>query len=412
MPSPSRSVEYDILNSFSSTSDNEESSVLINDETSVRNLFDNTYDTKPRINQRKMCISLALSLAVLITVAHRRQNKVNDFTAPRKFVGSRPYESATSPLAPDTRTSEKPSIAWLMSYPNSGTSYTMRLVQTASNTTAATNYGEECDIDTHTGRIAPLYDDSPSGPYLRHVDTKPVPEKFIITKTHCGGRCVHCPPSKYIESIDSFYARCLTGTLIEPTGGTEVSKSRVQYSDGRVKKAIHLVRDPINNVVARFHLEYNNHKGLNNFSSSFPNNKQGFRDWCIDLDNRYTRQENRTDLISPRIKALFRSVPCHSEFYRYALWHNLAIEVTEKMSLDSAPLVLHYEDYERSFDPTLRNILRFLELDTVGKISPFIPGKTYHDYFQNDELVAAMDLIKATATKQTWTLVRRYEKVA
>ena len=31
--------------------------------------------------------------------------------------------------------SELPDIAWLMSFPNSGTSYTLRLVQTVSNTT-------------------------------------------------------------------------------------------------------------------------------------------------------------------------------------------------------------------------------------------------------------------------------------
>jgi len=410
MPSPDRSVDYDVLKSFSSTSDDDESLSLINDEAYARTLFDDTYDSKTRIS-RKICLSLVLAVVVLITLTHRQENKANGSTAPRPIVDNRPYETTQVPLASDNHGRAQPAIAWLMSYPNSGTSYTMRLVQMVSNTTAATNYGEECDIDARTGRTVPLYDDSPFGPYLRHIDTRPVPEAFIITKTHCGGRCVHCPPEKYIESVESFYARCLTGTLIEPTlSGKEVNKSRVQYSDDRVTKAIHLVRDPINNVVARFHLEYNNHKDLNNFSSSFPNSKQGFRDWCIDLDSRYKRQENKTNLISPEIKTLFSSVPCHSEFYRYAQWHNMAIEVTEKMGLESTPLVVHYENYESSFEPTLKSILRFLKLDTVGKISPFIAGKTYHDYFQKDELDAAMVLIKAVASQKTWTLVRRYQK--
>ena len=37
--------------------------------------------------------------------------------------------------------SELPDIAWLMSFPNSGTSYTLRLVQTVSNTTGKLKKG-------------------------------------------------------------------------------------------------------------------------------------------------------------------------------------------------------------------------------------------------------------------------------
>lgn len=409
MPSPSRSVEYDALGSFSS--DDEESFGLIDNDASIKTLFDEIRDAKPRIN-RKICLSLLLSVVVLITLAHRYQNKAPQM-APHPTVDKRnPFESSTPPLVSDTRTSPPatPDIAWLMSYPNSGTSYTLRLIQMVSNTTAATNYGEECEKDTRSGRIAPLYGDSPSGPYLRHIDSKPLPDSFILTKTHCGGRCVHCAPDRYIETVDSFFARCLTGTLVEPTfdGSKEVNRSRVQYTNEHVKKAIHLVRDPFNNIVARFHLEYNNHKNLNNFSSSFPNNREGFRRWCDDLDQRYTRQENKTELISPDIKAQINSVPCHSEFYRYAQWHNLAIAVTENMSLET--YVLHYENYEKAFEPVLKSMLRFLKLDAVGDISPFIAGKTYHDYYKKEELAAAMRLVKAVASNRTWTLVRRYEK--
>ena len=93
--------------------------------------------------------------------------------------------------------SSLPDIAWLMSFPNSGTSYTMRLVQAVSNTTAATNYAEECKQD-RSGRVATLYG-SPSGPYLRqqvHDGGMSLPKKYILTKTHCGGRCVHCIPGE------------------------------------------------------------------------------------------------------------------------------------------------------------------------------------------------------------------------
>lgn len=60
---------------------------------------------------------------------------------------------------------QSPHIAWLMSFPNSGTSYTLRLVQT-------------------------------SGPYLRQQTANELPKTYILTKTHCGGRCVHCIPGE------------------------------------------------------------------------------------------------------------------------------------------------------------------------------------------------------------------------
>ena len=97
--------------------------------------------------------------------------------------------SSSSSLLPD--------VAWLMSFPNSGTSYTMRLVQAVSNTTAATNYAEECKQDSE-GRVATLFE-SPSGPYLRQQILSggmPLPKRYILTKTHCGGRCVHCIPGE------------------------------------------------------------------------------------------------------------------------------------------------------------------------------------------------------------------------
>lgn len=107
------------------------------------------------------------------------------------------YSSMYNGHSPSNNT--LPDIAWLMSFPNSGTSYTMRLVQAVSNTTAATNYAEECKQDD-SGQVATLYD-SPSGPYLRQQvfsGGMPLPKRYILTKTHCGGRCVHCIPGELL----------------------------------------------------------------------------------------------------------------------------------------------------------------------------------------------------------------------
>ena len=190
-----------------------------------------------------------------------------------------------------------------------------------------------------------------------------------------------------------------------------MNRTRVHYSANsaaRVRKAIHLIRDPFNNIVARFHLEYNNHKAAsNNFTVQFPNNATGFRSWCDDLDRQYHRKENKTKLISSEIKAYFDAVPCHSEFFRYTQWHNMALKVLEKLAIPS--YTLYYESYESSFELTLRGILHFLELERVGKASPFIAGKAYHGYYMKTELVTTMQLIKAVSTPEVWSLVQRYK---
>ena len=252
--------------------------------------------------------------------------------------------------------------------------------------------------------------------------------KIFFDRQTCIKRCtLPCGASnkkeRYVETANTFYEKCLTGTLTGPPSvisefsihmnakDSLMNRTRVHYSANsaaRVRKAIHLIRDPFNNIVARFHLEYNNHKAAsNNFTVQFPNNATGFRSWCDDLDRQYHRKENKTKLISSEIKAYFDAVPCHSEFFRYTQWHNMALEVLEKLAIPS--YTLYYESYECSFELTLRGILNFLELERVGKASPFIAGKAYHGYYTKTELVTTMLLIKAVSTPEVWSLVQRYK---
>ena len=228
------------------------------------------------------------------------------------------------------------------------------------------------------------------------------------------------PPAsseRYVETRNSFLDKCLTGTLTGPTVlnepsfhmntvDTPMNRTHVHYSSTRVKRAIHLVRHPFNNIVARFHLEFNNHKSVGDFTTQFPSNRSGFRAWCQDLDQRYHRKESKTDLISFEIKSYFDGVPCHSEFFRYAQWHNLALQVTETLNIPTH--FLYYEDYQEDFESTLDGILQFLELERVGKASPFISGKAYDEYYTKEEQLLAMDLVKAVSTPQTWALLQRY----
>jgi Tfp pilus assembly protein FimT len=196
-----------------------------------------------------------------------------------------------------------PSIAWLMSFPNSGTSYTLRVVRQVSNTTTATNYGDE-HLE-HSTNSSVVWDNRTHGPF-RAYPNLPLPKDFLLTKTHCASRCVHCGPDGYLETPLSFQQGCLRSNRVRENIQTEEF-----YSSTHVKRAVHLIRHPMDNVVARFHLS-NRHDR----SGRFVNNASGFQEWCRILDTSYTWMEQHTRWIDPRLRHLWRAIPCHAEFFR------------------------------------------------------------------------------------------------
>ena len=219
----------------------------------------------------------------------------------------------------DSRNSESyfPRMAWLMSYPNSGTSYTMQLIRVGGNRSVATNYGLEVAEKRSEKENVPLYSDSPNGPYILNRNAN-LPERYILTKTHCGGRCVDCGPEDYMEDEQSFLKRCAQGNRKDPTKFYE--KEIVQYDPMLTQRAIHLIRNPFNNLVSNFHLERKNKRKRNHYDwlLRYPNNSTGFRDWCFDLDTKYLKREDQV-LPMDVVEAFRREdVPCHAHFYRYA----------------------------------------------------------------------------------------------
>jgi len=79
----------------------------------------------------------------------------------------------------------RPKVVWLMSYPNSGTSYTMMMVARASNQATASNYGKEVTVPPTPNR--PIYPGQWEGPFYRPNPQHPLPKDYILVKTHCGG---------------------------------------------------------------------------------------------------------------------------------------------------------------------------------------------------------------------------------
>ena len=155
--------------------------------------------------------------------------------------------SSSSVRAPPTSTVQRrarqqesfdsPKIVWLMSFPNSGTSFTLRMVKRTSLTLGASNYQEEGG-----NHVIPVHEGHPEGPFW----PDPVyskykrPQKYVLTKTHCGFRCNDCSPSSYMKDAIDFPQLCATGKAVK---GEEEWK--VEYNTDRVHKCNSSYSQPI-----------------------------------------------------------------------------------------------------------------------------------------------------------------------
>jgi hypothetical protein len=73
-------------------------------------------------------------------------------------------------------------IAWLMSFPNSGTSYTSKLIRHISETRTASNYGNE--NKGAKGLSLPIFPDQPAGPFWQDPYIHPeytLPKTFVLS---------------------------------------------------------------------------------------------------------------------------------------------------------------------------------------------------------------------------------------
>jgi hypothetical protein len=294
-------------------------------------------------------------------------------------------------------------VALLMSFPNSGTSYTLHVVRQVSNYTTATNYGEE---HIFNGRNILIHNNWTHGPFVSHPEYK-LPPAYILTKTHCGGRCVHCPPDRYLELPRSFSRACLESKYYQ-----NHTRYDYHYSKQLVRRVVHLIRNPFDNVVSRFHLSRKHGASSKNFT----NNVMGFQEWCRQLDTEYHTYELHVRVFDTDLHHLFRSVPCHVEFYKYVEWHNNAIYTAQ--SLFGVPIHhIFYDDYKNYWKGTVFGILNFLEIpydpqqqstDNIRNVTPFVHRTYVEEYYTAEQRHNIRKLIKELATVETWELLKRY----
>eukprot|EP00979_Chaetoceros_neogracilis_P002362 scaffold410_cov267-Chaetoceros_neogracile.AAC.10 len=301
------------------------------------------------------------------------RDSVHVVDVPYSIIAKEQVEGQSNFVKVQKNSVKGPQVCWLLSYPNSGTSFTMKLVGQTSNTTVATNYGLECDFDGK-GENVPLHSDSPHGPYLLHPNRR-LPENYILSKTHCGGRCNDCGPSNYLETKESFLKMCAKGSHVSASNATKHEKAK---------------------------------KGRSDWLERYPNSVGGFREWCRYLDQKYAEEESSMEQFPPSMIELFHRIPCHKAFYAFAQWHKLAIGVVEDLRLPR--LLIYYENYEKDFNATVDAIFDFLELSPVAVNPPFVPGKEYIEYFSPEEIQAAKTLVQTVSDPQSWKLIDRYFK--
>ena len=261
-------------------------------------------------------------------------------------------------------------------------------------------------------RVRPL-----SGTELGRSGTYPVPpgSASVLTKTHCGGRCVHCPPRRYVETLSSFLEECLSGARKVPAPDGQVGHAREfgSYDPNFVERAVHVIRDPFDNAVSRFHHEQKEHKKLRSGKGQswlrrYPNDPTGFRRWCADEDLAVDRiaVEDGGGFAYDGLDGRMAGVPCRSEMYRYARWHALADESAKV--LDLPVLRVYYEEYGTDLSGTADAVLDFLGLDRVGSLPSFVSGKDYSEYFTREERAAASDFMGRVAGEEGRGLIERY----
>lgn len=315
-----------------------------------------------------------------------------------------------------------PTVGLLMSFPNSGTSYTITNTEKVSQRTTASNYG--VGLYTH--------DRLPNGPYL-HKEQMELPSPFLLTKTHCMGYCDDCHPKNFvISSTDNFWKGCLSGEQM-----VHGNRTRFTYDASLVTRAIHLFRSPFeyviydghgneisscgqfshtifdkpySNLIARMHLAVKRRRDVLGWKEdeleNFAHSREGHVKWCDYIDTRHGGAFFKASYVSDDVRALMEQVPCALDWYRWVEWHNHAIEATKSRGLPVH--YLYYEQYSTAYNKTLGDLLDFLEMPTIAEPLAFHSGKTYRDLYTDEEIIMATRLARTLASPACWDLIRHY----
>lgn len=295
-----------------------------------------------------------------------------------------------------------PWVAQLLSYPNSGTSYTLMNTWLLANRTTATGKG---GADPHD-RLALRPDKGYGAPYVARPDLLPHSKGLVLTKAHCDGHCFTCRPASTMT--EEFELKCRAAAW------TDGSYHKDHYGMDIVKGFVHLVRDPLDNCVSRMHHGLKTAKPdderVDEIRIALADNPvSGLDGWCAYLDEisrpylpaAITGRDDAHELLS---------IPCHAEFIRYVAWHNAAYKMTEVKYAALPTYRLYYENYTANYDGVVRELYQdFLKYPpTNAPPKPFIAGKTYHFMFSPQHQLDIAHLVQSLALPPVWEMLRHY----
>ena len=288
-------------------------------------------------------------------------------------------------------------ITWLAYFPLSGAYYVSLVVKSLSVPTG-TNYNSARSQESRR----PVFDKSPQGPFQRGVFSGTNEgDGTVLVSTHCGGTCPltvasfsshHiCQPSEFIETILSFDEACRTTYY----WNFQINRDeRGLYDPQYVERIIHLVRDPMANVVS--------------MSRAGPNNATGFHALC-EISSQAASESN-TRFIPRDVKAAMDGVPCPYEFFQFIQWHNLALQEAEFRGLET--LVVYYEDFGHNQDEIVNSVADFLGVPKASKkregVPKFLRARMYESYYTDEQRRAIWRLVETMALPKTFELLKRY----
>ena len=256
-------------------------------------------------------------------------------------------------------------IVWLMSYPESGTTYVMHVIHVVSQRATASNYGTVL-IDERGNIVKPESDSLPVfsnylGPSFSNY--MPSPDKYVLTRTHSYGTCHNCPPWKYLgpASYVKHMKANIYGSVV--IGGQQ---QIMKYDISLVEKMLILVRDPIDNVAARFMQKVQKEidDGNAEYATLYAINRFGFRQYCEDMNNGPFRLKEENWYDKGGFGEEASGIPCVSEFVKIFTFYNHARLVGLQYDLETKNVTI--KDFAVDLDNTLNDVFNFLELPRVN----------------------------------------------
>lgn len=299
-----------------------------------------------------------------------------------------------------------PSLCWLFGFPQSGSAYLLHLVHVVSHRATATNYGHNVmDLKgvVHIAKHDSVRAYGTAGPALLTSGVLDPPNKRMLTWASADGACRNCHPRKYMYNYARFREMCWEGSIM--SGGSQIP---AKYDPDYVKSAVHLYRDPFDNILLRFWTEreemtIQNHE---TWLNRYPPSHEGFQQWCSDRDAEWYDVEKAW--YGEETMNLAEGVICRQEFYKYVMYHNNVYRTRHAYSLPT--LVLKYEDLYTDYEGTIGKLVNFLDLP-VHRQPPLkdVQIGFSKSYYTNNQREAAHRLMKSLALPKVGLILDEYK---